>query len=123
MALVTLIGTSLGPERRPREGLGTLEQLGVCPDPRQFIAAKLLPLWVLDLVDLGLGLWRALVFGVPMREPAAFPGRGDLPAGGVAIGLLISTGVDTQRQAMFVTFHPERLPPLSDLHAHRQHVS
>ena len=49
VALVTLIGTLLTAQNIAREKeLGTLEQLNVTPITRgQFIAAKLLPFWVL----------------------------------------------------------------------------
>src|SRR5262249_52304735 len=70
VALVTLIGTLLTAQNIAREKeLGTLEQLNVTPITRgQFIAAKLLPFWVLGLVDLTIGLIVArVVFGVPMR--------------------------------------------------------
>jgi ABC-2 type transport system permease protein len=70
VALVTLIGTLLTAQNIAREKeLGTLEQLNVTPITRgQFIAAKLLPFWVLGLLDLAIGLLVGrLVFGVPMR--------------------------------------------------------
>ena len=70
VALVTLIGTLLTAQNIAREKeLGTLEQLNVTPITRgQFITAKLLPFWVLGLVNLAMGLIVAsLVFGVPMR--------------------------------------------------------
>ncbi|HEV7499807.1 MAG TPA: ABC transporter permease [Vicinamibacteria bacterium] len=109
VALVTLIGTLLSAQNIAREKeLGTLEQLNVTPLTRgQFIAAKLLPLWVLGLVDLGLGLVAGkLVFDVPMRGSLLllFLAAAIYLLVALAIGLLISTGVDTQQQAMFVTF-------------------
>jgi ABC-type multidrug transport system permease subunit len=109
VALVTLIGTLLSAQNVAREKeLGTLEQLNVTPLLRgQFIAAKLLPLWVLGLVDLGLGLVAGkLVFDVPMRGSLLllFLAAAIYLLVALAIGLLISTGVDTQQQAMFVTF-------------------
>ena len=70
VALVTLIGTLLTAQNIAREKeLGTLEQLNVTPLTRgQFIAAKLLPFWVLGLLDLALGLAVGrLVFGIPVR--------------------------------------------------------
>jgi ABC-2 type transport system permease protein len=73
----------------------------------QFIAAKLLPLWVLGLVDLGIGLvvGRA-VFGVPMRGSLLLllGTAGIYLIVALSIGLWISTLVETQQQAMFVTF-------------------
>ena len=109
VALVTLIGTLLTAQNIAREKeLGTLEQLNVTPITRgQFIAAKLLPFWVLGLVDLGIGLlvgW--LVFEVPMRGSLLllFGSAALYLIVALAIGLWISTLVDTQQQAMFVTF-------------------
>jgi ABC-2 type transport system permease protein len=109
VALVTMIGTLLTAQNIAREReMGTLDQLNVTPITRaEFITAKLLPFWVLALVDLALGLLVGhLVFGVPIRGSVVLL----LAAAGVylivalAIGLLISTGVETQQQAMFVSF-------------------
>ena len=109
VALVTLIGTLLTAQNIAREKeLGTLEQLNVTPITRgQFIAAKLLPFWVLGLIDLAIGLlvgW--LVFGVPMRGSVLllFGSAALYLVVALAIGLWISTLVETQQQAMFVTF-------------------
>jgi ABC-2 type transport system permease protein len=109
VALVTLIGTLLTAQNIAREKeLGTLEQLNVTPITRgQFIAGKLLPFWVLGLLDLALGLAVGrLVFGVPMRGSALllFGSAAVYLLVALAIGLFISTIVDTQQQAMFVTF-------------------
>src|SRR5947208_900780 len=109
VALVTLIGTLLTAQNIAREKeLGTLEQLNVTPITRgQFIAAKLLPFWVLGLLDLTIGLVVArFVFGVPMRGSLLllFGSAALYLVTALAIGLWISTLVDTQQQAMFVTF-------------------
>jgi ABC-2 type transport system permease protein len=109
VALVTLIGTLLTAQNIAREKeLGTLEQLNVTPITRgQFIAAKLLPFWVLGLVDLAIGLVVArLVFAVPIRGSLVllFGSAAIYLVTALAIGLWISTLVDTQQQAMFVTF-------------------
>jgi ABC-2 type transport system permease protein len=109
VALVTLIGTLLTAQNIAREKeLGTLEQLNVTPITRgQFIAAKLLPFWVLGLVNLAIGLVVArLVFGVPMRGSLLllFGSAMIYLVVALAIGLWISTLVETQQQAMFVTF-------------------
>jgi len=109
VALVTLIGTLLTAQNIAREKeLGTLEQLNVTPITRgQFIAAKLLPFWVLGLIDLSIGLLVArFVFGVPMRGSLLllFASAGIYLVTALAIGLWISTLVETQQQAMFVTF-------------------
>ncbi len=109
VALVTLIGTLLTAQNVAREKeLGTLEQLNVTPMTRgQFIAAKLLPFWVLGLVDLSLGLAVGVfVFGVPVRGSLLllFGSAAVYLVVALAIGLWISTLVETQQQAMFVTF-------------------
>jgi ABC-type multidrug transport system permease subunit len=109
VALVTLIGTLLTAQNIAREKeLGTLEQLNVTPITRgQFIAAKLLPFWVLGLIDLAIGLVVArVVFGVPMRGSLLllFGSAMIYLVSALAIGLWISTLVETQQQAMFVTF-------------------
>jgi ABC-2 type transport system permease protein len=109
VALVTLIGTLLTAQNIAREKeLGTLEQLNVTPITRgQFIAAKLLPFWVLGLVDLAIGLLvGALVFSIPIRGSLLllFGAAAIYLVVALAIGLWISTMVETQQQAMFVTF-------------------
>ena len=109
VALVTLISTLLTAQNIAREKeLGTLEQLNVTPMTRaQFITAKLLPFWALGLIDLTAGLlvgW--LVFGVPMRGSLLllFGAASMYLIVTLATGLWISTIVETQQQAMFVTF-------------------
>ena len=109
VALVTLIGTLLTAQNIAREKeLGTLEQLNVTPITRgQFIVAKLLPFWVLGLVNLTMGLIVGrLVFDVPMRGSLVllFVSAALYLVVALAIGLWISTLVETQQQAMFVTF-------------------
>jgi len=109
VALITLIGTLLTAQNIAREKeLGTLEQLNVTPITRgQFIAAKLLPFWVLGLVDLTIGLAVGrLAFGIPMRGSLLllFGSAALYLVVALAIGLWISTLVETQQQAMFVTF-------------------
>jgi ABC-2 type transport system permease protein len=109
VALVTLIGTLLTAQNIAREKeLGTLEQLNVTPMTRgQFIAAKLLPFWALGMINLAIGLLVAgIVFGVPMRGSLLllFGAAAVYLVTALAIGLWISSVVDTQQQAMFVTF-------------------
>jgi len=109
VALMTLIGTLLSAQNIAREKeLGTLEQLNVTPITRgEFIVAKLMPFWVLGLVELSLGLLVGkLVFGIPMRGsvPLLFGVAGVYLIVALGIGLWISALVDTQQQAMFVTF-------------------
>ena len=109
VALMTIIGTLLSAQNIAREKeLGTLEQLNVTPITRgEFIVAKLMPFWVLGLIELSLGLLVGkLVFGVPMRGsmPLLFGVAGVYLVVALGIGLWISALVDTQQQAMFVTF-------------------
>ena len=109
VSLVTMISTLLSAQNIAREKeIGTLEQLNVTPITKgQFITAKLLPLWVLGLVDLALGLFVGwAVFGVPMRGSLLllFAATALYLVVTLGIGLFISGRVDTQQQAMFVTF-------------------
>jgi ABC-2 type transport system permease protein len=102
VALVTMIGTLLTAQNIAREKeMGTLEQLNVTPITKaEFITAKLLPFLVLALLDLALGLVVGrLVFGVPMRGSLFL-----LFGAALSIGIWVSTVVETQQQAMFVTF-------------------
>jgi ABC-2 type transport system permease protein len=109
VALVTLVGTLLTAQNIAREKeLGTLEQLNVTPITRaQFIAAKLLPFWVLAMFELagGLVLGR-VVFGVPVlgNPILLFVVAAVYLIAALGVGLWISTIVETQQQAMFVTF-------------------
>jgi ABC-2 type transport system permease protein len=109
VALVTIIGTLVTAQNIAREKeMGTLEQLNVTPITKgEFITAKLLPFWVLAMLDLGAGLAvGSFVFGVPMRGNLVllFAAGGVYLVVALAIGLWISTLVETQQQAMFVTF-------------------
>ncbi len=109
VALVTMIATLLAAQNIAREKeLGTLEQLNVTPITRtQFIAGKLIPLWFLGLIDLTLGLAVGkLAFDIPIRGSLLllFGAAAIYLVVALAIGLLISTMVETQQQAMFVTF-------------------
>ena len=109
VALVTMIGTLVTAQNIAREKeMGTIEQLNVTPITKaQFITAKLLPFWVLALFDLALGLLVGkLVFGVPVRGSLLllFASAGVYLVVALAIGLWVSTMVETQQQAMFVTF-------------------
>ena len=109
VSLVTLIGTMMTAQNIAREKeLGTLEQLNVTPITRaQFIIAKLLPFWVLALIDLTLGLAVGrFVFGIPIVGSLGllFASAAVYLLVALGIGLWISTVVDTQQQAMFVTF-------------------
>jgi ABC-2 type transport system permease protein len=109
VALVTLIGTLLTAQNIAREKeLGTLEQLNVTPITRgEFIAGKLLPFWALGMFELAAGLLLGrVVFGVPvLGSPLLlFVVSAVYLVAALGVGLWISTIVETQQQAMFVTF-------------------
>lgn len=107
--LVTLVGTLMTALNIVREKeSGTLEQLNVTPVPRAaFIASKLVPLWLIALVELTLGLLVArFVFDVPMVGSLAvvYAGAALYLLAALGLGLLVSTVAETQQQAVFVTF-------------------
>jgi ABC-2 type transport system permease protein len=109
VSLVTLIGTLLTAQNIAREKeLGTLEQLNVTPITRgQFIAGKLIPFWIIGLGELTLGLGLAkLLFHIPTRGSLLLVllAAAVYLFGALGVGLWISTLVETQQQAMFVTF-------------------
>jgi ABC-2 type transport system permease protein len=107
--LVTVIGTLLTAMNIVREKeIGTLDQLSVTPLNRgTFIAAKLIPLWIIALVELSLGLIVGkFLFDVPLVGSLGlvFLVAAVYLIAALGTGLLISTLVDTQQQAMFITF-------------------
>jgi len=107
--LITIVGTLLTAMNIVREKeAGTLDQLNVTPITRGvFIAAKLIPLWTIAMVVLGIGLTVAhLVFGVPVHGPIPliFFAAGLYLIAALGIGLWVSAVTETQQQAMFVNF-------------------
>jgi len=107
--LVTMIGTFLSSMNVVREKeIGTIEQLNVTPlRRRDFIVGKLLPFWILALVELAIGLVVAkIVFDIPMLGSIAliFALAGLYLLVMLGMGLLISTVTDTQQQAMFLAW-------------------
>jgi ABC-2 type transport system permease protein len=107
--LVTIIGTMLTAMNIVREKeIGTLEQLNVTPVTRgTFITAKLVPLWVIAMLELAVGLLIArFLFDVPMRGsiPLVFAAAAIYLVAALGVGLWISTVVETQQQAMFVAY-------------------
>lgn len=107
--LITGIGMALTALNISREKeIGTLDQLNVTPVSRSaFIAAKLIPLWSIAVVELVVGLVIArFVFAVPMvgSIPLVFGLAGVYLLAALGTGLWISTVAATQQQAMFVTF-------------------
>jgi ABC-2 type transport system permease protein len=109
VSLTTIIGLLLTAQNIVRENeLGTLEQLNVTPMTKvQFIAAKLIPFWLLSLLIFSIGLLIGkLVFGIPMRGslPLVYLAAMVYLVVVLGIGLWISTITRTQQQAMFVAF-------------------
>ena len=109
VSLTTIIGLLLTAQNITRENeLGTLEQLNVTPMTKvQFIAAKLIPFWLLSLVIFTIGLTIGkLVFGIPMRGNLLLVYLAAMAYLVVVLGLglWISTITRTQQQAMFVAF-------------------
>ena len=107
--LITLVGTLMTALNIVREKeAGTLDQLNVTPvRPAVFIAAKLLPLWIVGLVEFTLGLLiAAFVFHVPVLGsiPVLYAGAMLFLLAALGVGLWVSTVAETQQQAMFVTF-------------------
>ncbi len=107
--LLTIIGTLLTAMNIVREKeLGTLDQLNVTPIPRStFIAAKLIPFWTIALVEFTVGLLIARWwFHVPMvgSIPLVFVAASVYLVVALGIGLWVSTIVQTQQQAMFISF-------------------
>jgi ABC-2 type transport system permease protein len=107
--LVTIVGTLMTALNIVREKeAGTLDQLNVTPiKPAVFITAKLLPLWIIGLVEFTLGMAIAhFVFGVPMvgSPLVLYAGAMVFLVAALGVGLWVSTVSDTQQQALFVTF-------------------
>lgn len=109
VSLTTIIGLLLTAQNIVRENeLGTLEQLNVTPMTKlQFIAAKLIPFWLLTMVIFSIGLVIGrLVFAMPMRGNLLLVYLAAMVYLVVVLGLglWISTVTRTQQQAMFVAF-------------------
>jgi ABC-2 type transport system permease protein len=109
VSLTTIIGLLLTAQNITRENeLGTLEQLNVTPMTKvQFIAAKLIPFWMLSMVIFSIGLAIGkLVFDIPMLGNLllVYLAAAVYLIVVLGIGLAISTVTRTQQQAMFVAF-------------------
>lgn len=107
--LLTIVGTLLTAMNIVREKeAGTLDQLNVTPVPRWvFVAAKLVPMWLIALFVLSVGLLVArLAFTVPMEGSLllVYGGAALYLLAALGIGLWVSAVTETQQQAMFVNF-------------------
>ena len=107
--LTTIVGTIMTALNIVREKeAGTLDSLNVTPITRsEFIAAKLIPLWVIALLQLTMGLAVGkLLFGIPIEGSLllVYGAAALYLVAALGVGLWISTLVETQQQALFVTF-------------------
>ena len=107
--LITLIGVFVNSMNIAREKeLGTIEQLNVTPLKKtQFIAGKLIPLWIIGMMELSFGLIIArFVYHIPILGSLGtiFLFGGIYLISMLSIGLIISSNSDTQQQAMFVAY-------------------
>lgn len=107
--LVTLVGMFLSGINLVKEKeIGTIEQINVTPIRKyQFIIGKLLPFWIIGIVELSAGLLVGkLLFDIPMVGSLglvyAFAAVYLLVV--LGLGLLVSTVTDTQQQAMFLSW-------------------
>lgn len=107
--LVSIIGLFLTAMNLVREKeMGTIEQMNVTPVRKyQFIAAKLIPFWVIGLIELTIGLtigrW---LYGVPIvGSLLLIYGLASIYLVGLlGMGLLISTFSNSQQQVAFISY-------------------
>jgi ABC-2 type transport system permease protein len=107
--LVTIIGMFLSGMNLVKEKeIGTIEQINVTPIKKyQFITGKLIPFWIIALVDLGIGLLFAkIVFGIPIVGSVylVFFVAGVYLFVVLSFGLFISTLTNTMQQSMFISY-------------------
>lgn len=107
--LVTIISLLLSGMNIVREKeIGTIEQINVTPVRKiQFIAGKLIPFWILALIELAFGLTVGkLLFNIPIIGSLGliFLSASVFLLVILSFGLLVSTVTNTQQQAMLVSF-------------------
>ena len=97
--------------------IGTIEQLLMTPAAgSEIIVAKVLPIFLLLSIDIGLALFVARVaFGVPMRGSLLlfFLASALCVICGIGLGMMIATFTRTQQQAQLMSFFTN--PPLAIL--------
>lgn len=97
--------------------IGTIEQLLMTPATgSEIIIAKVLPIFLLLAIDIGLALFVArLAFAVPMRGSLAlfFIASSLCVICGIGLGMMIATFTRTQQQAQLMSFFTN--PPLAIL--------
>jgi len=107
--LVTAIGFMLaGLNLVHEKEIGTIEQINVTPVRKsQFIVAKMVPFFIIGLVDLGIGLILGkILFNIPFEGsiPLLFLGASVFLVAVLGLALFVSTFSSTQQQYMFVAF-------------------
>lgn len=107
--LVTIIGMFLSGMNVVKEKeLGTIEQINVTPiNKLQFITGKLVPFWIIGLLELTLGLILArFIFKVPVlgNIGVIYLVAAIYLVLVLGVGLIISTLSDTQQQSMFISW-------------------
>lgn len=107
--LVTIIGMFLSAMNLVKEKeIGTIEQINVTPIQKyQFIAGKLIPFWIIALIDLSIGLLLAyFVFGIPIQGsvPLLFFVASIYLIVVQSLGLFVSTLTNTMQQSMFISW-------------------
>lgn len=107
--LVTLIGMFLSGMNLVKEKeIGTIEQINVTPIKKyQFIAGKLIPFWIIAMIELFIGLIIGkILFSIPMvgNLGLLFFSASIYLFVVLGFGLFISTFADTQQQAMFISW-------------------
>lgn len=107
--LVSIIGLFLSAMNLVREKeMGTIEQINVTPIRKyQFIAAKLIPFWIIGLVELSLGiLVGRLLYALPLQGSILliFGISSIYLTGLLGMGLLISAFSNSQQQVAFISY-------------------
>jgi ABC-2 type transport system permease protein len=107
--LVTIISMFLSGMNMVKEKeIGTIEQINVTPIKKyQFIIGKLLPYWIVALVELSLGLLIAkVVFNIPILGSVwlIFFVAAIYLLVTLGLALFISTKTNTQQQTMFLSW-------------------
>ena len=109
VVLITVIGMFLSSMNLVREKeIGTIEQLNVSPITKyQFLLSKLIPFYFIGLFELGFGLTIGkIIFSIPIVGglPLVFLMAAAYLLAVLGMGLFVSTMVDTQQQAMFISW-------------------
>ena len=107
--LVTIISMFLSGMNLVKEKeIGTIEQINVTPIKKyQFIIGKLLPYWIVALIELSVGLIIArLLFNIPLLGSVwlIFIVAAVYLLVTLGLALFISTKTNTQQQAMFLSW-------------------